>query len=321
MRKSLIVFPPLFFGGLVFLALAPSLSHAQTPSATVLQGGVARWSGEDARECGIYGKRFTALQGVCYYPVDMTTKPGTHEVALWNAAGEQKLGSLIVEERECTETEITLDKTEYIEVSAEDRARAAKEREAIVKVVNGADAVYPRFDLPLAPPAKGAGTKDRSDFCERRLYNGKVRSRHTGLDYQIGTGTPVNSPADGTVVLAEDQFFSGKTVLVDHGNGLVSMMFHLGEIAVENGDQVKRGEKIGTVGESGRTTGPHLHFGTRWQTQRIDAAALLGDPSKLPGIGEGTADSVDEKTVEQDADQPAAEDRAGEDDNSAVKDD
>ena len=318
--RHLYLLAPLVAGALVF----PMPSHAQDkPAAKVLQGGVARWAGADAAECGIYGKRFKAIQGTCYYPVDMTTKPGAHEVALWNAAGEQKLGTLNVEERECTETEITLEKTEYIEVSEENRKRAATERENIIKAVNGEAEVHPRFSLPLASPAAGAGVKDRSDFCERRTYNGKIKSRHTGLDYLIGTGGEVKAPADGTVVLSEDQFYSGNTVLVDHGGGLVTMVFHLQDMAVAKGDQVKQGQKLGTVGETGRATGPHLHFGTRWQAQRIDAGALLGDPAKLPGIGEpevgGTAPDVD--AVEADTATPAAEDKAGEDDNSAVKDD
>ncbi len=286
---------------------------ADTPEAIVLQGGVARWSGADARECGIYGKRFAALDGTCYYPVDMKTKPGLHEVALWDAAGAQKLGALKVEERECTDTEITLDKLEYIDLSAENLARADKERGAVLTAVKGEPDVHPRFTLPLGAPAVGAGTKDRSDFCELRIYNGKIRSRHSGLDYLIGTGTAASSPADGKVVLAEDHFYSGKAVMVDHGGGLVTMVFHLDEIAVKMGDEVKRGDKLGTIGESGRTTGPHLHFGARWQGQRIDAAALLGDPAKLPGIGEAVAVAADVKAVEKDAVQTTPEDAAGED--------
>jgi murein DD-endopeptidase MepM/ murein hydrolase activator NlpD len=294
---------------------------AAPPQTTVLQGGIARWSGMDARECGFLGRRYAATDGICYYPVDMKIATGTHEVALYDGAGERHLGALVVEPRECTETEITLDKTEYIEVSAGDRARATRERAEVDAAVRGASDVHSRFSLPLAAPATGAGVKDRSDFCEKRLYNGKVRSYHTGLDYQIGSGSAVNAPADGTVVLVADHFYSGKTVMLDHGAGLVTMSFHLGDVAVENGAQVKRGQRIGSVGESGRTTGPHLHFGARWQNQRVDAAALLGDASKLPGIGEAVAEAPDVKAVEADAKTPAAEDRAGEDDNSAVKDD
>ncbi len=162
----------------------------------------------------------------------------------------------------------------------------AQERVEVRAAVEGIADVQPRFSLPLAPPAEGAGAVDRSDFCERRLYNGKIRSVHTGLDYLIGSGNAVNAPADGTVVLAADHFYTGRAVMVDHGGGLVTMVFHLGELAVETGDEVKLGDRLGAVGESGRATGPHLHFGARWHDQRIDAAALLRNPSRLPGIGE-----------------------------------
>jgi murein DD-endopeptidase MepM/ murein hydrolase activator NlpD len=236
-------------------------------------------------------------------------------VALWDAAGARRLGSLTVQTRECTETEITLDRLEYIDVSAEERARAANEREAVLKAVKGVRDVHPRFSLPLGPPAVGAGVKDRSDFCERRFYNEKIRSVHTGLDYPIGPGVAVDSPADGTVVLAADHFYAGRSVMVDHGGGLMTMVFHLGEIAVEEGAEVRRGDRLGVVGGSGRATGPHLHFGARWHNQRIDAAALLGDPARLPGIGEASLQqpAADVKAVKASAATTSPEDKGGED--------
>jgi murein DD-endopeptidase MepM/ murein hydrolase activator NlpD len=294
----------------LLLALMPPAHAAST--GNVLQGGVARWSGLDARECGIFGRRYAAIDGTCFFPIDMKANTGVHEVAVYDAAGKQHLGALTVEARECTETEIMLDRTEYVEVSAENRTRAASEREATLKAVKGESDAHPRFSLPLGAPASGAGTKDRSDFCEKRLYNNKIRSVHTGLDYLIGKGTQASAPADGTVVLAADQFYSGNSVMVDHGGGLVTMVFHLDTLAVESGAQVKRGDALGTVGETGRATGPHLHFGARWHGQRIDAAALLGETSKLPGIGEGSSDAPDEKAVERDANQTTPEDAAGE---------
>ncbi len=303
------------------LALAPfAAPHAQEvdgakSEATVLQGGVARWSGADARECGIHGRRYAAVDAACYYPIDMREKTGVHEVALWNAAGERRIGALTVAKRECTETEITLDRLEYIDVSAEDRARAATEREAVLKAVKGVTNIHPRFSLPLAPPAAGAGVQDRSDFCERRLYNDKIRSVHTGLDYPIGPGVAVDSPADGTVVLAADHFYAGRSVMVDHGGGLMTMVFHLGELAVEEGAEVRRGDRLGVVGGSGRATGAHLHFGARWHNQRIDAAALLGDPGRLPGIGEASQQqpAADVKAVKASAATASPEDAGGED--------
>ncbi|MEO7917787.1 MAG: M23 family metallopeptidase, partial [Dokdonella sp.] len=164
-------------------------------------------------------------------------------------------------------------------------------------------------------PAKGVATKDRSDFCELRVYNGgEAKSRHTGLDYPIGKGTPVVSGADGTVTLAEEQFYTGNSVVVDHGGGLVTMVFHLSDLAVKEGDQVKRGDRLGGVGSTGRSTGPHLHYGARYQNQRIDVGALIGDPAKLPGVGEAMSpEPQDTKAVEVDAQQASSEDKAGED--------
>ena len=287
---------------------------SQGNNAEVLQGGVARWSGMDAKDCGIFGKRYPAIDGVCYYPIGIATRIGSHEIALWSKDGKRSLGSLAVKERECTETEITLDGDTYTKVSDENKARSVEDRARILKAVAGTDA-EPTFSLPLGPPAKGVATKDRSDFCELRIYNGgEEKSRHTGLDYPIAKGTPVVAAADGTVTLAEEQFYTGNTVVVDHGDGLVTMVFHLSDIAVKNGDTVKRGERLGSVGSTGRSTGPHLHYGARWQNQRIDVGSLIGDPAKLPGVGEAMVpEAKDTQAVEADSQQPSSEDKAGED--------
>ncbi len=296
------------------LAIAGTSVLAQDNTATVLQGGVARWSGGDAKECGIFGRRYAAIDGVCFFPVDMKAKTGVHEIAMWSAGGARTLGTLTVNERECTETEITLDDDTFVEVSEENRTRGAEERGRIVKAVAGADG-EPGFALPLGPPAEGVATKDRSDFCELRVYNGgEAKSRHTGLDYPLSAGTKVVAGADGTVTLAEEQFYTGNTVVVDHGGGLVTMVFHLSDLAVEEGAAVKRGDKLGSVGSTGRSTGPHLHYGARYQNQRIDVGALIGDPAKLPGVGEAMVPPpADTKAVRTDSAMPSREDQAGED--------
>lgn len=297
------------------LLLASSTAMTQENTATVLQGGVARWSGGNAKECGIFGRRFGAIDGVCFYPVDMKAEPGVHEIAMWDEAGARTLGTLTVTKRECTETEITLTDEAYVEISDANKTRGAEERARIVKAVAGVSNTPPGFALPLGPPAEGVATKDRSDFCELRLYNsGKVRSRHTGLDYPLPAGTAVVAGADGTVTLAEDQFYTGKTVVVDHGGGLVTMVFHLDDIKVEAGATVQRGDGLATVGSTGRSTGPHLHYGARYQNQRIDVGALIGDPMKLPGVGEAMAlPAQDTAAVITDSNLPSVGDTAGED--------
>jgi len=91
--------------------------------------------------------------------------------------------------------------------------------------------------------------------------------------------------ADGTVVVSQDLFFPGSAVLIDHGDDLINMYFHLFEFKVQAGQEVKKGETLGLVGSTGRATGPHLHFGIRWHGARINPQLLLEDPSKIPPVG------------------------------------
>jgi murein DD-endopeptidase MepM/ murein hydrolase activator NlpD len=102
----------------------------------------------------------------------------------------------------------------------------------------------------------------------------------------VAEGTPVHSIANGTVVLAGDFFFSGGSVFLDHGDGLISMYFHLRDLAVEQGREVERGEVIGSVGQTGRATGPHLHMGLRWRGARVDPAFLMAPTEQIPTIPE-----------------------------------
>ncbi len=138
----------------------------------------------------------------------------------------------------------------------------------------------PRFSLPLAAPLEELPTGGR--FGARRIINGEPRSPHTGADYAMPQGTPVLAVDDAVVALTGEFFFSGNAVFLDHGNGLISMYFHLHEAFVEQGEEVSRGRLIGTVGSTGRSTGPHLHFGIRWQGSRVDPALLLGKSGTIP---------------------------------------
>lgn len=126
---------------------------------------------------------------------------------------------------------------------------------------------------PFRPPLDGAGPG--SGFGERRIINGEPRSPHTGADFPAPAGTEVVAANAGTVALVADQFFSGTSVILDHGLGLYTMYFHLQESLVRAGQGVERGEIIARVGSSGRATGPHLHWGARLVGARIDPRALL----------------------------------------------
>ena len=119
------------------------------------------------------------------------------------------------------------------------------------------------FALPVKAPTSGV-------FGSRRTYNGQERSWHKGHDLAAKTGTPVKAPADGIVRLARETFMSGNLILLDHGGAVTSVYAHLDGMDVQAGDEVKAGDVIGRVGTTGRSSGPHLHWGLYWKNTPID---------------------------------------------------
>ena len=112
-------------------------------------------------------------------------------------------------------------------------------------------------------------------FGSQRIFNGKTSSPHLGLDFRVPSGTPVAAMNDGTVLLARPLYFEGNFVVLDHGQGLLTLYLHLSEFKVKEGDQVKRGQIVGLSGGTGRATGPHLHVAVRWQGTYLDPGPLM----------------------------------------------
>jgi len=122
-------------------------------------------------------------------------------------------------------------------------------------------------------PVDGVTT---SPFGLKRFYNGEARRPHTGLDYAGDIGTPIKAPADGKVILVGKFFFNGNAVFLDHGQGLISVYIHMNERLVKPGQFVKQGDAIGTIGQTGRATGPHLHWGIYLNQTVVNPNLLLG---------------------------------------------
>jgi murein DD-endopeptidase MepM/ murein hydrolase activator NlpD len=112
-------------------------------------------------------------------------------------------------------------------------------------------------------------------YGSQRIFNGKAQRPHYGLDFRVPTGSPVAAMNQGTVLLARFLYFEGNCVVIDHGQGLLTLYFHLSEFKVKEGDSVKRGQEIGLSGGTGRATGPHLHVAVRWQGIYLDPSRLL----------------------------------------------
>jgi murein DD-endopeptidase MepM/ murein hydrolase activator NlpD len=112
-------------------------------------------------------------------------------------------------------------------------------------------------------------------FGTQRKFNGKVLSTHQGLDFAVPTGTPISALNAGTVILARPLYFEGNCVVLDHGQGLLTLYLHLSEFKVKEGDRVESGQVLGLSGGTGRATGPHLHVAVRWQGVYLDPATLL----------------------------------------------
>lgn len=207
--------------------------------------------------------------------LDIDMKPGPHpwRLAILEPGLEPRpiTGKVLVAARAFPVQRLTLPPA-MVDVDPETERRAVAESERLRTLYR---TISPErlWRGPFTRPV--AGTEPASGFGARRVINGKPRAAHAGADYSAPRGTPVVAVNAGRVALVADYFFPGRLVVVDHGLGLYTLYFHLDSVTVAEGDRVGRGQAIGTVGATGRATGPHLHFGAQVGSARIDPAALL----------------------------------------------
>jgi murein DD-endopeptidase MepM/ murein hydrolase activator NlpD len=217
-----------------------------------------------------YAGGYAALVGF-----DLETKPGLKP---WQLAVLQRerdpvtlKGKVRLSRRSFPVQRLTLP-SGMVELDPETERRAVSESErlrTLYRTITPERLWRGTFTRPVGGKEPGTG------FGARRIINGKPRMPHGGADYSAPTGTPVVAVNAGRVALVADFFFPGRLVAIDHGLGLYTLYFHLDSAAVSQGDLVERGQTIGTVGATGRATGPHLHFGAHVAGARIDPATLL----------------------------------------------
>lgn len=159
----------------------------------------------------------------------------------------------------------------FVNPPASERARIAREAEEMAALWK-APASERLWSDPFERPVPGAAN---SRFGTRSIFNGQPRTPHGGGDFLSPAGTPVKAPGGGRIVLARSLYFSGNTVIIDHGLGLFSLLAHLSAFDVHEGDSVKAGAVVGRVGATGRVTGAHLHWAVRASGARVDPLSLL----------------------------------------------
>jgi murein DD-endopeptidase MepM/ murein hydrolase activator NlpD len=215
------------------------------------------------------GTRWTALVGI-----DLSAKPGRYDIRLQgtgiNGLRVSASDVLVVRTKKFPTRKLTVP-PKYVTPSKVDQERIRRERELVDTIF---EAVTPErlWKGPFHVPVPGEVI---SEFGKRSVYNGQPRSPHSGTDFRGAIGTPIHAPNSGRIVLTDDLYYTGKTVIIDHGLGLYSYLGHMSAITVPNGDLVQTGDLVGEVGATGRVTGPHLHWTVRLGISRVDPLSLV----------------------------------------------
>jgi murein DD-endopeptidase MepM/ murein hydrolase activator NlpD len=216
------------------------------------------------------GNEWTTILGV-----DLDTSPGAEKtealLTMDDGRVERRELTIGIAARKFPTTQLKVAE-KFVELNKADLARSQRESQET-------NAIYARITTSIVPdqafsdPIPGvAGT----NFGERRIFNGAPRAPHSGADLHAAAGTPVHATNRGRVVLAKNLFFTGNTVILDHGLGIYSLYAHLSRIDVKSGETVMNGQLLGLVGATGRVTAPHLHWGMRVQKARVDPFSLVG---------------------------------------------
>jgi len=262
---------------LILACIAVASAEAAVPENAPRPGGIAVVpvaTGGGAPEVRFGTRRVLVVEDagrwVAVVGIPLAREPGPASVMVRQEDSEEREVPFEVVPHQYREQRLSVE-NKYVEPDQEQLDRIAGERRIIDAALNGWRE-QPPDTLTLASPV--AGTRSPS-FGFRRVFNEQPRSPHSGMDITANRGTPVHAALPGVVSATGDFFFNGNTVIVDHGQGLVTMYCHLDRIDVAESDVVGVGAQLGVVGATGRVTGAHLHFGTYLNGTAIDPALLL----------------------------------------------
>lgn len=266
----LIVIGWLAFGGQAF----GWQGHTQT---TAVPGGLYAYPRVPAGASVLYRDRpVLVMDNIALVGIPISAEPGTHFLQVTDSTGTTERHGFVVVAKQYPEQRLTIANKRMVNPEPQDLERihgeSASMREQYLSFSPTAAATRSASLRPFLKPVAGITS---SPFGRRRILNDQPRNPHSGLDIAAAQGTPVAAPAPGTVSLTGDFFFNGKTVFLDHGQGLITMYCHLSEIEVADGTAVARGDTLGLVGATGRATGPHLHWSVSLNGYRVDPEQVI----------------------------------------------
>jgi len=250
------------------------------PTHSAIPGGVAIISLDNSdlksRPIATYNKRrVMVLQDknnwVAVVGIGLRAKTGRHFIKVTAKGNIPYTKHFTVNPKQYKTQHIKIKNKRKVNPYAKDMDRILMDKKEIIGALkhwSDKEAITPNFILPVQGPFS-------SPFGLRRFFNNQPRKPHSGLDIAAAQGTPLVAPADGIVIETGDYFFNGNSVMIDHGQGLITMYSHMHEINVKPGQVLKRGEAFGTVGKTGRVTGAHLHWTVSLNNQRVDPTLFL----------------------------------------------
>jgi len=265
-----------------FMMSLPSLASNALPAHTSVPGGVAvikldGFTGDE--KVSFEGQRvLTKRHDGAHYAIvgiPLSLEPGTHQLHIDGATQSKQL-AVEVHNKDYRTQYLTIKNKRKVSPNEEDMKRISSEFlriKAVFKQWSDVDEI----NLSFLTPTKGI----KSDsFGSRRFFNNQPRKPHSGMDIAAPEGTPIISAAAGKVALTGDFFFNGNSVFIDHGRGVITLYCHLSTINVKEGDLVKQGDLIGTVGQTGRVTGAHLHWTVSLNDARVDPSLFIDKQTK-----------------------------------------